>query len=69
MGILNVVFDEMNSAADEIVNQTLGMKPGKKRRRTSSKKRHSQGRRIVMNVYKEIHNHRHFYDFKDFNKK
>ena len=68
MGILNIVFDEMNSAADEIVSQTLGMKPGKKRR-TSSRKYHSHGRRVVVNVYKEIHNHRHFHDYMAFNKK
>ena len=63
-----MVFDEKNSAVDEIVNQTLGMKLGKKKR-TSSRKHHSQGRRIVVNVYKEIHNHRHFHDYKNFNKK
>ena len=68
MGILNMVFDEMNSMADEVVSQTLGMKPGKKRR-TSSRKHRSRGRRIVVNVYKEIHQHRHFYDFKKFMKK
>jgi hypothetical protein len=68
VGILNKVFDEMNSAADEIMNQTLGMKLGKKNH-TSSQKHHSQGRRVVVNVYKEIHQHRHFHDFKDFNKK
>lgn len=58
----------MNSAFDEVASQTLGMKPGKKKR-TSSRNHHSQGRRIVVNVYKEIHNHRHFHDFKDFMKK
>ena len=68
MGILNIVFDEMNSMADEIVNQTLGMKPCKKKH-TSSRKHHSHGRPIVVNVYKEIHQHRHFHDFKDFMKK
>ena len=68
MGILNIVFDEMNSMADEIVNQTMGIKPGKKKKR-APRKQQSSGRRIVVNVYKEIHNHRHFYDFKDFNKK
>ncbi len=68
MGILNKVFDEMNSAADEIMNQTLGMKLGKKKE-SSSRKQQSSGRRIVVNVYKEIHNHRHFHDYKDFNKK
>ncbi len=68
MGILNKLFDEMNSAADEIVNQTLGMKPGKKKQ-TSLRNHQSHGRPIVVNVYKEIHNHRHFHDYKDFNKK
>ena len=68
MGLLNAVFDEMNAMADEAVNQTLGMKTGK-RRRKSSRTYRSKGRRIVVNVYKEIHNHRHFYDFKKFNKK
>lgn len=67
MGILNIVFDEMNSAADEIVNQTLGMKPGKKKK-SSSRKQKSSGRRVVVNVYKEIHNHRHFHDYKNFKK-
>jgi hypothetical protein len=67
MGILNIVFDEMNSAADEIVNQTLGMKPGKKKK-SSSRKQKSSGRRFVVNVYKEIHNHRHFHDYKNFKK-
>ena len=68
MGIFNKIFDEMNSAADEIMNQTLGMKLGKKNH-TSSQKHHSQGRRVVVNVYKEIHQHRHFHDYKAFNKK
>ena len=68
MGILNIVLDEMNSMADEIVNQTLGIKPGKKKKRAPRKEK-QHGRRVVVNVYKEIHNHRHFYDYKDFNKK
>ena len=68
MGILNIVFDEMNSAVDEVFNQTLGMKLGKKKK-SSSRKQQSSGRRVVVNVYKEIHNHRHFHDYKDFNKK
>jgi len=68
VGIFNMVFDGMNSALDEIANQTLGMKLGKKNN-TSSRNHHSQGRRVVVNVYKEIHQHRHFYDFKAFNKK
>ena len=68
MGILNIVFDEMNSVVDEVVNQTLGMKPGKKKK-SSSRKQQSSGRRVVVNVYKEIHNHRHFHDYKNFNKK
>ena len=68
MGIFNMVFDEMNSMVDEIANQTLGMKLGKTKH-TSPRKHHSQGRRVVVNVYKEIHQHRHFHDFKAFNKK
>ena len=68
MGILNIVFDEMNSAVDEVVNQTLGMKLCKKKK-SSSRKQQSSGRRIVVNVYKEIHNHRHFHDYKAFKKK
>ena len=68
MGIFNMVFDGMNSAVDEIADQTLGMKLGKKRRKSTRKYR-SKGRRIVVNVYKEIHQHRHFYDFKKFMKK
>jgi len=68
VGILNIVFDEMNSTADEIIKQTLGMKPGKKKK-SSSRKQQSSGRPVVVNVYKEIHNHRHFHDYKNFNKK
>ena len=63
-----MVFDEMNSAVDEVVNQTLGMKPGKKKK-SSSRKQQSSGRRVVVNVYKEIHQHRHFHDYRNFNKK
>ena len=68
MGILNIVFDEMNSVVDEVVNQTIGMKPGKKKK-SAPRKQQSSGRRIVVNVYKEIHDHRHFHDYKNFNKK
>ena len=68
MGILNMVFDGMNSAVDEIADQTLGMKLGKKRRKSTRKYR-SGRRRIIVNVYKEIHQHRHFYDYKKFMKK
>ncbi len=67
MGILNIVFDEMNSTVDEVVSQTLGMKSGKKQKRAPKKEKRN-GRQMVVNVYKEIHQHRHFYDFKNFKK-
>ena len=66
MGFFNAVFDELNATADTIAKQTLGIKPGKKKR-PSRKSR--QVNRPVVKIYKEIHQHRHFHDYKAFNKK
>jgi len=66
MGIFNVVFDELNATADAIAKQTLGMKPSKKKRH--SKKSRPKSNRPIIKVYKEIHQHKHFHDYKAFQK-
>jgi len=66
MGIMNAVFDELNATADAIAKQTLGMKPSKKKRR--SRKSRPKSNRPIVTVYKEIHQHRHFHDYKAFQK-
>ncbi|MFC1574152.1 hypothetical protein ACFL30_03120 [Candidatus Latescibacterota bacterium] len=67
MGFFNAVFDELNACADSVAKQTLGIKPSKKKHH--SKKSRPSSNRPVVNIYKEIHQHRHFHDYKAFNKK
>ena len=43
------------------VQQILGMTPRRKKKLSSNKP--------PINIYKEIHQHRHFHDYKAFNKK
>ncbi len=62
MGFFNAVFDELNACADTVAKQTLGMKPCKKKRR--SKKARPASNRPVVRVYKEIHQHLHYHDYK-----
>ena len=69
MGILNKLFDEMNSAADEIMNQAFDMKLGKKNHKNNKSSQNQRPITKVYKVYKEIHQHRHYYDLKSFNKK
>jgi len=69
MGIFDRLFNEMNSRVDEAARQTLGIKSSKKKHTTrTTRKEKRNGRRVVVNVYKEIHNHRHFHDYKNFKK-
>ena len=66
MGFFNTVFDEMNATADAVAKQTLGIKPSKKKRH--SRKPKPRNNRPVVRIYKEIHQHRHFHDYKAFQK-
>ena len=66
MGLFNAVFDELNACADTVAKQTLGIKPSKKKRQ--SRKSKPINNRPIIKVYKEIHQHRHFHDYKAFEK-